>query len=148
MSAAELLDSLQAAAIAARKAQDKGRTLVLGSVLADLKNRRIDLQRELTDADIAEALRKQIKQRQEAAEQFRAAGRDELAGREAFQQAVIEEFLPPEASADDLRAAVRAAIEGGAADIGRVMGQVMPQFRGRADGKLINQIAREELAAR
>ena len=60
---------------------------------------------------------------------------------------MIEAFLPAEAAPEDIRAAVRDAIAGGAKDLGQVMGQVMPKFKGRADGKVVNQIAREELAA-
>ena len=60
---------------------------------------------------------------------------------------MLEEFLPPAADTADIRAAVRAAIAGGAADIGNVMAQVLPQFKGRADGKVINGIVREELQA-
>ena len=59
----------------------------------------------------------------------------------------LEEFLPAAVDADEIRRAVREAIAGGAKDLGKVMGQVMPKFKGRADGKLVNQIVREELAA-
>jgi len=58
----------------------------------------------------------------------------------------LEEFLPAAIDPEEIRRAVRAAIAGGAKDVGKVMGQVMPQFKGRADGKVVNQIAREELA--
>ena len=142
----ELPGAIRAALVAARKAQDRDRILVLTTILAAIENRRIDAGRDLGDDDVAEVLRKGIKQRQEAAEQFRAGGRAELADREAWQVRVIEEFLPASASADEIRAAVRLAITGGARELGRVMGLVMPAFKGRADGRLINQIAREELS--
>jgi uncharacterized protein YqeY len=60
---------------------------------------------------------------------------------------MLEEFLPAAPPTDEIRAAVREAIAGGAKDVGQVMGKVMPKYKGRADGKVINQIAREELAA-
>jgi len=66
---------------------------------------------------------------------------------ELSQVKILEEFLPPAAQPEEIRAAARAAIEAGATDIGKVMGVVMPRFKGRADGKLINQIVREELQA-
>ena len=66
---------------------------------------------------------------------------------ERSQIKVLEEFLPPAVDPEEIRGAVRAAIAGGAKDIGKVMGQVMPKFKGRADGKVINQIVREELQA-
>ena len=140
-----LAETLQSALNAARKAQDKDRTLVLGTILANLKNRRIELRREPTDEEIAEVLRKGIKTRRESAEQFEAAKRADLVAVELAQIRVLEEFPPASADPAEIRAAVRAAIDGGAKDIGKVMGQVLPKFKGRADGKVINEIVREEL---
>ena len=140
-----LSTNLRAALNAARKAQDKDRTLVLGTILASLKNREIELRRPATDDEVVEVLRKGIKIRREAAEQYTAASRADLAEVEGAQIKVLEEFLPAAVAPDEIRAAVRSAIGGGARDIGKVMAQVMPQYKGRADGKLINQIAREEL---
>ena len=140
-----LADSLQAAMNAARKAQARERTLVLGTIIANLKNRRIELRREPTDDEVVEVVRKGIKLRREAAEQFEKAGRPELAATELGQIAVLEEFLPPAVDAEEIRQAVRSAIAGGARDIGKVMGQVLPKFKGRAEGKVINDIVREEL---
>jgi len=131
----------------ARKAQDKDRTLVLGTILANLKNREIELRRPPTDDDVVDVLRKGIKTRRESVEQYTAANRLDLAETERSQIKVLEEFLPPEIDPEEIRVAVRAAIAGGARDIGKVMGQIMPRFKGRADGKVINQIVREELQA-
>ena len=138
-------EALRAAMNASRRAQDKERTLVLGTILANLKNREIELRRPGTDEEVLEVLRKGIKTRRESAEQYAAANRPELADVERSQIRVLEEFLPPAVDPDEIRGAVRAAIAGGATEIGKVMGQVLPKFRGRADGKLINQIVREEL---
>jgi uncharacterized protein YqeY len=132
---------------AARKAQDKDRTLVLGTILANLRNREIDLRRPANDDEVVDVLRKGIKLRREAIEQYRAGGRQDLADGEQAQIKVLEEFLPPEVDPAEIRAAVREAINAGAKDIGKVMSQVLPRYKGRADGKLINQIAREELQA-
>ena len=132
---------------AARKAQDKGRTLVLGTILANLKNREIELRRPTTDDEVVEVLRKGIKIRREAVEQYTAAARPDLVAMESAQIKVLEEFLPAAVAPEEIRAAVRQAIDGGARDIGKVMAQVLPKYKGRADGKLINQIVREELQA-
>jgi uncharacterized protein YqeY len=131
----------------ARKAQNKDRTLVLGTILANLKNREIDLRRPATDEEVVEVLRKGIKIRREAIEQYRAGGRTDLADAEQAQIAVLEEFLPPAVDPEEIRAAVREVIAGGAKDLGKVMGQIVPRYKGRADGRLINQIVREELQA-
>jgi uncharacterized protein YqeY len=142
-----LPETLQAALNSARRAKDKDRTLVLGTILANLKNRQIELQRDVTDDEVVEVVRKGIKTRRESVEQYNAGNRPELAEKELAQIRVLEEFLPPGADPADIRAAVREAIAAGAKDVGKIMGAVMPRFKGRADGKLINQIAREELQA-
>jgi uncharacterized protein YqeY len=143
----DLASTLRAALNAARKAQDKDRTLVLGTILASLKNREIELRRPASDDEVADVLRKGIKIRREAVEQYTKAGRHDLADTETGQIRVLEEFLPPAVDPEEIRAAVRSAIGAGAKDIGKVMSQVLPRYKGRADGKLINQIAREELQA-
>ena len=144
--AAPLSDRLQGDLNAARKAQDKPLTLVLGTILADVKNRRIELRRDPTDEEVIDVLRKGIKRRRESIDMYAKAGREELATKERDEVTVLERYLPAAVSDDELRAAVRAAIAGGATNIGGVMGKVLPQFKGRAEGSQINAIAREELA--
>ncbi len=145
--AADIAEALRGAMNAARKAQDKERTLVLGTILANLKNREIDLRRPATDEEVVEVLRKGIKIRREAIEQYEAGGRKDLVEGEQSQIAILEEFLPPAVDPEEIRKAVREVIAGGTKEMGKVMGQVVPRFKGRADGKVINQIVREELQA-
>jgi uncharacterized protein YqeY len=140
-------ERLRAALNEARKSRDQARTLLFSTILADLKNREFELHHPPTDAETVDVLRRGIKRRHEAAEQFSNGGRAERAAVERAEIRLLEAFLPPDAPPEEIRAAVRAAIEAGARDVGKVMGQVMPRFKGRADGKLINQIAREELSA-
>lgn len=141
-----LADDLQAALTAARKSRNKDRTQLLGTVLAALKNRALEQNRPPTNDDVLEILQKGVKMRRESVEQYMAGGREDLAGQERAEIRIIEEFLPPAADPEEIRAAVRAAIADGAADIGKVMGRVVPQFKGRADGKVIQQIVRTELS--
>ena len=136
---------MQGALTASRKAQQKDRTLLLGSIVAALRNREIELKRPLTDEDVVDVPRKGVKTRRESVEQFEKGGRTDLASIEKAQIAIIEEFLPADADPEEIRTAVRQAIAGGAGDVGKVMAQVMPAFKGRADGKVINQIVRDEL---
>ena len=136
---------LRADQIAARKASDKDRTLVLGTVLASLKNREIELGRDVADADVVEVLRKQIKQRLDSVEQFRAGHREDLAVREEFEIGVLRGYLPAEIDPALIRSAAADAIAAGATDLGKLMGVLMARFKGQADGKVINQIAREAL---
>jgi len=141
----ELIARLQTDLNASRKAQDKAGTLLLGTILADIKNRRIELMRDLTDDDARDVLRKGIKRRRESIEMYDKAGRTDLASRERNEVTRLEAYLPANVGDDEIRAAVRAAIASGATTIGALMGKVLPQFKGRADGSTINRIAREEL---
>ena len=131
---------------AARKAQDKPRTLLLGTIVSDVKNRGIELRRDPTDEEVVDVVRKGIKRRRESVEMYDKGGREELAAKERDEIAMLEGYLPAAVPDDQLRAAVRGAIAGGATTIGAVMGTVLPQFKGRAEGSAINAIAREELA--
>ena len=131
----------------ARKAQDKPRTLLLGTILSAVKNREIELARAPTDDEVIEVVRRGIKTRRESVAQYQKAGRTDLAVQESGEIVILQEYLPPEVDPAEIRAAVRGAIESGARDVGKVMAQVMPKFKGRADGKVINQIVREELQA-
>lgn len=144
---ASLGERLRAALNEARKSRDQARTLLFSTVLSDLKNRELELNHPLTDDESVEIVRRGIKKRREAAEQFAAVGRADRADVETAEVTALEKFLPPQVPPEEIRAAVRAAILDGATDVGKVMGRVMPTFKGRADGKLINQIAREELSA-
>ena len=141
-----LLTRLQADLTTARKTQDKPRTLLLGTILADIKNKKIELRRDLTDEDVVEVLRKGIKRRRESIEAYDKGGRADLSDKERAEVTALEQYLPAQVGDEEIRVAVRAAIAGGAGNIGAVMGKVMPQFKGRAEGGTINAIAREELA--
>ena len=141
-----LLARLQGDLNSARKSQDKAGTLLLGTVLSEIKNKKIELRRDPTDADVIDVLRKSIKKRRESIELDQKGNRPELAEKESSEAAALEKYLPAQVGDEELRAAVRAAIAGGATQIGAVMGKVLPQFKGRAEGGTINAIAREELA--
>jgi uncharacterized protein YqeY len=144
---ASLAERLRAAMNEARKLRDHARTLLLSTILADIKNREFELQHPPSDDEVAEVVRRGIKRRREAAEQYTAVARADRAAQELAEVQALEAFLPAAVEPDEIRRAVRGAISAGATDVGKVMGQVMPQFKGRADGKLVNQIVREELAA-
>jgi uncharacterized protein YqeY len=145
---AELTARLQSDLNAARKAQDKPGTLLLSTILADVKNRRIELGRDPSDDEVVEVLRKGIKKRREAIELYDKGGRPELAEKERVEVRSLEKYLPAQVDPAELREAIRAAIAAGATNIGAVMGKVLPQFKGRAEGSVLSAIAREELAAR
>ena len=143
---AALTERLQGDLTVARKSGDKARTLLLGTIIADVRNREIELRRDLTDDDVIDVLRRGIKKRRESIEMYDKGGRADLADKERAEAEALAAYLPAAVSDDELRAAVRAAIAGGARNIGAVMGKVMPQFKGRAEGGAISAIAKEELS--
>jgi uncharacterized protein len=110
---ADLLARLQQDMNAARKAQDKARTLLLGTILSDVKNRRIELRRDPNDDEVLDVVRKGIKRRRESVEMYASAKREDLAEKERAEIALLEAYQPPQVSDDELRAAIRSAIGGG-----------------------------------
>jgi uncharacterized protein YqeY len=142
----ELKLRIQADLNAARKQRDKDRTLVLSTLLSEIRNKEIDERTDADDDAVVQVITKGIKQRKDAAEQMRAGGRGELADVEDAQAAVLAAYLPKGLTEDEVRAIVREAIASGADQMGPLMGRIMPQIRGRFDGKDANRIVREELA--
>ena len=143
---ASLPERLRTAMNEARKQRDQARTLLLSTILSDIQNREIELKHPATDDDAADVLRRGVKRRKESIEAYEKGKREDLAGRERAEVKMLEEFLPAAVSPDEIRAAVRDAIGAGAKELGPLMAKIMPLFKGRADGKLVNQIVREELA--
>ena len=141
-----LLEQLRADLTQARRDRDKLRTTTLSTFLSEVKNREIELGRPAVDDDVRGLLTTALKRRREAAEQMRAGGRAELAEKEEQEGALLQAYLPPALGEDEVRAMIREAIGGGAADVGGVMKAVMPRTKGRFDGKELNRLVREALA--
>ena len=141
----ELVERLRNDINSARRERDKLRTLVLTTTLAELKNREIELGRAATDADALEVIGRAIKKRREAAEQIRAVGRADAAEREEQEAVLLTAYMPAQLTEPEVRKLVRTAIASGANNVGAVMSAVMPQLKGRFDGKEANRIVREEL---
>jgi uncharacterized protein YqeY len=143
---APLKERLRADSIEARKAREKLRALVLSTTLSELKNREIELGEEADDAEVIAVVTKAVKRRKEAADQMRAAGRDELADKETAEGKILSAYLPEGLSEEEVRGIIQEILAGGVAEMGPVMGQLMPRLKGRFDGKEANRIVREELA--
>jgi uncharacterized protein len=130
--------------------RDGHRRDTLRLILSSLRSAEKELQRPLHDDEELQVLQRERKRRTEAAEAFRAGGREEQAESEERELEVLEEFMPEPLSEDELEEIVDDAIaEVGATsmrDIGRVMADVMPQVAGRADGSAVSQLVREKLA--
>lgn len=143
----QLKERLQSDLNQARRDRDRARTLLLSTTLSEIRNREIELGRELTDDDVIEVLARSIKQRRDAAAQMREGGRPELAEREESEAAGLSDYLPEPYSDDDVRTMVRELVDEGVTQMGAVMGRLMPRLKGRFDGKEASRIVREELSA-
>ncbi len=135
---------------AARRDRDAERRDALSLILSQLRSAEKELQRPLHDEEELQVLQRERKKRLEAAEAFRAGGRDEQAESEERELDVLEEFMPEPLSEEELETIIDDAIaECGATSLrhlGRVMADVMPQVAGRADGSAVSQLVREKLA--
>jgi uncharacterized protein len=134
----------------AMKASDKERLSTLRMLLTEVKNERIRRGSEVDEAGFVAILRRAVKQRDEAATQYRAGGREELAAKEEREKAILSEYLPPQAGEEEIRAAVERLVAerglSGPAALGAVMKEMTARFGPAADGATINRIARETLA--
>lgn len=128
----------------AMKARDELKTSTIRLALSAVKNMEIDKGREATDEEITEVLTREVKRRREAIEGAEKAGRSDVADRERGELEILSVFLPKQLGEDEIELIVREVIaEVGAAgpkDRGRVMSVLMPRVRGKADGKVVNQV--------
>ena len=134
----------------AMRARDAQRTQTLRMAMAAAHNQRIARGRDLTDDEVVDVLTRQVKQRRESIAMYRDAGREERAEAEEAEAAILAEFLPEQLSEAEVEVLARDAIaESGAsspADMGRVMGRLATQTRGRADGRTVSEVVRRLLA--
>jgi uncharacterized protein YqeY len=147
-----LNDQIGADIAAAMKARDAGRLSALRMLKAAVMNKEVEKGRTLDDAEVLQVVASLVKQRRDSIDQFSKAGRDDLVEKETQELGVLEHYLPPALSAEDIDAAVTAAIaESGASspkDMGKVMKAVMPKLAGRnVDGKAVNDAVRRKLGA-
>jgi uncharacterized protein len=144
------IESIEGELREAMKARDAERRDALRLILNALKGSTKELQRPLSEEEELQVLQRERKRRVEAAEAFRAGGREEQAQSEERELAILEEFMPSPLTEDEIEEIVDDAIaEVGATsigDLGRVMADVMPQVAGRADGSAVSQLVREKLA--
>jgi uncharacterized protein len=147
-----LTDKIGADITTAMKAKDALRLSALRMLKAAVMNKGVEKNRDLDDAEVLQVVSSLVKQRRDSVEQFQKAGRTDLADKETGEIAVLQEYLPPAATQEEIDAAVASAIaETGASsvkDMGKVMKAVMPKLAGKnADGKAVNEAVRRTLGA-
>lgn len=133
----------------AMKSQDKFKLSVIRMVRSTIKNSEIDLKRALDDNEVLDVLTREIKQRKDSLQEFAKAGRDDLADNLRAELVILAEYMPQQLSEEEVKAIVQQTIQqigaSSKADMGKVMTALMPQVKGRADGKLINQLVQQLL---
>lgn len=146
-----LLDTLLADIKAAMKAQEKEKLLALRTLHSEIKNLELIDRKELNDANVAGVVARAIKQRAESIEQYTAANRTDLVATEKAQMDLFKKYLPAQLSREEIVAIVATAFAEaraqGKQDMGKVMKLVMPLVKGKADGKLVNEIVAAKLDA-
>ena len=149
-----LIDQLPEDLKQAMKAKDRVRLRTIRSLRAALKEKEIEERTEgeahLSEEQVLAVVQKQAKQRREAIIQYEQAGRDDLVAKEREELEIIEAYLPKQLGDDEIRRVLQEIVTTTGAssmrDMGKVMGAAMQQLKGRADGRRINEIARELLS--
>ncbi len=136
--------------VKAQKAKDALRLSVIRLLRAAIKNQEIEKRAPLDDQEVTAVITSQVKRRKEAIEQYQAAGRQDLAGKEEEEMKILQTYLPQQMSQEEISQKVAEAIAATGAqsmkDLGKVMSHLMPQVSGRADGKLVNQLVKARLS--
>ena len=133
----------------AMKSKDKHLLSTIRMVRSTIKNLEIDLKRTLDDNEVLDILSREIKQRKDALQEFEKAGRDDLVANANAEIEIIGKYLPEQLSEEEIKVIVQQTIqETGAsskAEMGKLMSALMPKVKGRADGKLVNQVVQQFL---
>ncbi len=149
MAETETIQQMKADMKAAMKAREKDKLQTIRMLLSSLKNASIDKGDDLDEQDVINVLSTEAKKRREAAEQYSQGGREELAEKEEAELTVIEGYLPPQMTDEEAAALVDEAIAttgaSSKADMGKVMGYVMPKVKGRYDGSKVKDIVLSKL---
>ncbi|MCB5950501.1 GatB/YqeY domain-containing protein [Enterococcus sp. BWT-B8] len=133
----------------AMKAKDKNSLAVLRLLKTGIQNEQINVGRDLNGDEELTVLSREMKQRKDSLMEFEKAGREDLVEKAKIEIAIVEKYMPEQLSEEDLRKIVTAAIEKteatSQAEFGKVMGAVMPQIKGKADGNSVNAMVKELL---
>lgn len=133
----------------AMRNQDKFKLTTIRMIRASVKNLEIDLKRPVDDNEVVDILSREIKQRKDSLQEFSKAGRDDLVTDLAAEIEIISQYLPVQLTEEEIKAIVTQTIQelgaSSKAEMGKVMGALLPKTKGRADGKLVNQFVQQFL---
>jgi len=146
-----LYEQMQADLKEAMKGKDMQTLDILRVVLASLKNKAIELKKELEDAEVIEVVRSDVKKLQDALEDFSKAAREDLVEKTKGEIEVLKKYLPPEMSDEELQSKVKAKVEALGAtdmkDLGQAMGELMKDLKGVVDGSRVKKMLEDILKA-
>jgi hypothetical protein len=144
-----LIDDVRQAMFQAMKARQPEETAALRLALSALTSAAIDARKDLSDDEAVAVLQREARKRREAEQAYRDAGRTDRAEQEAYERSVLERYLPAALDPDELvrlvEEAVTATGASGPKELGKVMGRLMPQVKGRADGNEVRRLVLERL---
>ncbi len=144
-----LNEKLTADLKAAMKEKNKFKKDVIIMIRSDIKQWEVDKRQDVSDEDVIQIISKQVKQRKDSIEDFEKSGREDLVEQNRKEIEILHSYLPTQLTEEEIRGIVQEAIEKiqpeSKSDMGKIMGMVMPQVKGRGDGKLVNKIVNEEL---
>ncbi|MGC9194904.1 MAG: GatB/YqeY domain-containing protein [Syntrophobacteraceae bacterium] len=147
----ELYQKVEEALKAAIRGKNETAKDALRMLLTSLKVKEKEIKRQPVQSEIEQVISYLVKQRRDSAEQFRSGSREDLASKEENEIRILEQFLPPQLSSEELEKLVEEAVSGSGAtslkEMGKVMKLLMPQVSGRADGKVVNELVRQKLGA-
>lgn len=140
----KLTETIRADMTESMKAREAERLSTLRMLQAAIKNEQIEVGRELTDEEALVLIRRAVKQRLDSIDQFTKGNRSELAEKESRELEILKAYLPPELSDQELESGLREIVAATGAtskkDLGKVMKEASARFKGRADGKKIQEI--------
>lgn len=129
------------------KDREHGAIATLRLLLAALKNERIKKMADLEDADTIKVLQSEVKKRKESILEYQKGNREDLADREKAEIQIIEKYLPAQMGEEEIRKTIKKIIRhlGDEGNLGKIMGAVMAELKGKADGNLVKKIVEEEI---
>jgi uncharacterized protein len=145
-----LLERLNQDMKQAMKNKEKDKLSVIRMVKASLQNEAIKLGKELSEDEELTVLSRELKQRKDSLQEFEKAGRDDLVNKVKVEISIIETYMPEQLSEEEIIELVKQTIQevnaSSKADMGKVMGAIMPKVKGKADGALVNKIVQQQLS--
>lgn len=145
-----IVDQLNADMKEAMRNKEKTKLSVIRMVKSSLQNEQIKTGKELSEEEVITVLSREMKQRKDSLHEFQKAGRDDLASNVEVEIGILEHYLPEQLSEDELKQLIAQTINDvnatSKADMGKVMGALMPKVKGKADGGLVNKLVQEALS--